>query len=69
MQNWKATCTDGFTKTVMANTKEEAVTMLMADADMQAHVTSTHPEMVGKTPEEVTAVVSSMVQPEMPSQA
>lgn len=69
MQNWKATCTDGFSKTVMANTKEEAITMFMADADMQAHVTSTHPEMVGKTPEEVTAILSTMVQPEMPPQA
>ncbi len=68
MQNWKATCTDGFTKTVMANTKEEAVAMLMADADMQAHVASTHPEMAGKTPEEVTAVVSSMVQAEQTPQ-
>ena len=63
MQTWKATCTDGFTKNVMANTKEEAVQMLLSDPEMQEHVKTTHPELVGKTPEEMTAMVGTMVQP------
>lgn len=63
MQNWKATCPDGFTKTVMANTKEDAVALFMADAEVQEHFKSSHPEMASKSPEEVTAMAMTMVQP------
>lgn len=63
MQTWKATCTDGFTKNVMAETKEEAVKMLLADPEMLEHVKTTHPELTGKTPEEMSAMLGSMVQP------
>lgn len=63
MQNWQATCPDGFTKSVMANTKEEAITMFMADADMQSHLKTNHPDMATKTPEEMMAMMQSMVQP------
>lgn len=69
MMNFKMTCTDGFTKTVSAASKDEAVKMLMVDPDVQAHVSSTHPEMVGKTPEEMTAVVSGMVAEEVAAPA
>lgn len=69
MMNYKLTCTDGFTKTVSAASKDEAVTMLLADADVQAHVSSTHPELVGKSPEEMTAMVSGMVTEEMAAPA
>ena len=69
MMNFKLTCTDGFTKTVSAATKDEAVAMFLADADVQAHVTSTHPELVGKSPEEMTAMVSGMVAEEMAAPA
>jgi hypothetical protein len=63
MQNWKFTCTDGFTKNLMAATKEEAVKMFMMDAEMQEHVKTKHPDLAAKTPEEMTAVVMSMVAP------
>lgn len=63
MQTWKTTCTDGFTKNVMAETKEEAVQMVLADPEMQEHAKTKHPELASKTPEEMMAVVSSMTQP------
>lgn len=66
--NYKLTCpTDGFTKTVMAASKDEAVTMLLADAEVQAHVSTAHPEMTGKAPEEMTAMVAGMVAEEVPA--
>lgn len=69
MMNFKLTCTDGFTKTISAASKDEAVTMFLADADVQAHVSSTHPELVGKSPEEMTAMVSGMVAEEVATPA
>ncbi len=63
MQTFKATCTDGFTKSVTANSKDEAVQLLMADPEVQNHVIAGHPELAGKTPEELTSVLSGMVQP------
>ena len=66
MQNWKLTCTDGFTKDMMAASKEEAVKMLMVDPEMQEHVKTKHPDLATKTPEEMTAVVMSMVAPMAP---
>ena len=66
MQNWKLTCTEGFTKTLMAATKEEAVKMFMVDPDMMEHIKTKHPDMMTKTPEEMTAVVMSMVAPMAP---
>ena len=72
MQDFTLTCTDGFTKTVNAATKEAAIDMLMADTEVQTHVQTSHPEMAGKTPEEMKAVVMDMVQPaaasEMPEE-
>lgn len=63
MKNFKLTCPDPepFTKVVAAATLEEAVTMLMADAEVQAHVAANHPEMAGKTPDELKEVVKGMV--------
>lgn len=63
MMNYKMTCPagDGFTKTVSAASKDEAVTLLLADADVQAHVASNHPEMAGKTPEEMKTAMEAMV--------
>lgn len=69
MMNYKLTCSDGFTKTVSAASRDEAVTMLLADADVTAHVSSTHPELAGKTPEEMTAMVSGMVSEEVAAAA
>lgn len=68
MQTWKTVCTDGFTKSVMAETKEEAVQMLLTDPEMQEHAKTAHPELAGKTPEEMMTMVSSMTQvvPEQP---
>ncbi len=61
MMNFKLTCPDdGFTKVVSAASKEEAVQMLMADPEMAEHG-KTHPDMAGKTPEEMTAMFMSMV--------
>lgn len=69
MQTWKVTCTDGFTKSVMAETKEEAVQMVLADPEMQEHAKTKHPELAGKTPEEMMVMISSMTQavPEQPA--
>jgi len=63
MQKWRTTCTDGFTKDVMAASKEEAVKMLMADPEVQEHAKTQHPEMAGKTPEEMVTTISEMTQP------
>lgn len=38
-----------------------AVDAFMGHADVQAHVMEAHPEMAGKTPEEMKAVVMTMV--------
>lgn len=65
MMNFKLTCTDGFTKTLSAASKDEVVKMFLADADVQAHVSSTHPELAGKPEEEMIAIVSGMVTEEM----
>lgn len=65
MQNFRATCPDGFTKDVMAASKEEAVKMLMADSDVINHTTTNHPELSSKTPEEMTAMMMGMVKPVM----
>jgi tripartite-type tricarboxylate transporter receptor subunit TctC len=62
MQTWKATCTDGFTKSVMAETKDEAVKILMADPDFQKHAMEKHPELASKTPEEINAMLASMTE-------
>lgn len=45
----------------MAGSAEEAVTMLLADEEVKGHVASEHPEMAGKTPEELARIVSGMV--------
>lgn len=63
MQTWKATCSDGFTKNVEAETKNEAVKMFMGDTEVQNHVKASHPELATKTPEELTAMMEQMVQP------
>ena len=49
----------------MAATKEEAVKMVLADAEVQAHVAQTHPELAGKSPEETEQMMAMMVQEEM----
>ena len=59
--NFKLTCSDGYTKTLTAASKDEAVQMFLADAEVQAHVAQMHPELAGKAPEEMTAMVASMV--------
>lgn len=69
MKNWKLTCTDGYTKVVSAASQDEAVVALMADAEVQAHVASNHPEMAGKAPEDMKQVVMSMVTEEMAAPA
>ncbi len=66
--NYKLLCpADGFTKTVAAASKEEAVQLLLADADVQTHVATAHPELAGKTPEETTQMLLSMVTEEVPA--
>lgn len=65
MQKWTTTCTDGFTKTVDAATKEDAVKMVMMDPEMMDHVKTTHPEWMSKTPEEMMASVMGMTNPAM----
>lgn len=47
----------------MAASKEEAVKMLMADPEVQEHAKTQHPEMAGKTPEEMVTTISEMTQP------
>lgn len=70
MMNYKMTCpSDGFIKVVAAASKDEAVQLLLADADVAAHVASAHPELAGKAPEETTQMVSSMVAEETPAGA
>ncbi len=65
MKKFVLTCNMGhdepFKKEVMAESMETAVEMLMAEADVLAHVQSAHPEMAGKTPEEMKAGVMGMV--------
>lgn len=66
MKNFKLVCPgDNYTKSVSATTMEEAVQMFLMDEEVKAHVTQTHPEMVGKTPEEMTQMVTSMVSEDM----
>lgn len=64
--NYKLICTDGYTKALSAMSKDEAVRLFLADPEVQAHVAQSHPEMVGKTPEEITAAVAGMVTEETP---
>lgn len=59
--NFKLTCSDGYTKTLTAASKDEAVKAFLADAEVQAHVAQVHPELAGKAPEEVAAMVAGMV--------
>ncbi len=68
MQTWKTTCPDGFTKSVMAETKDEAMKMFMADSEVQQHTKDKHPELLTKTPEEIMIMMASMTQavPEQP---
>ncbi len=61
MKNFKLTCPDGFTTTLQAEDMNSAVDAFMGHADVQAHVMEAHPEMAGKTPEEMKAVVMTMV--------
>ncbi|MBI3577091.1 hypothetical protein HY086_03585 [Candidatus Gottesmanbacteria bacterium] len=63
MQKWTATCTDGFTKTLEANSKDEAVTMFMNDMDMKQHMVDKHQDLMGKTPEEMKMMMEQMVMP------
>lgn len=69
MKKFVLTCDMGhdepFKKEVMAESMELAIEMLMADADVLAHVQAAHPEWVGKAPEEMKAGVMGMVKEEM----
>ncbi len=62
MKKWKLVCPagDGFTKTVAADTKDEAVVMFLADPEMQEHA-KLHPENAAKMPEEAKQMVADMV--------
>lgn len=68
MKKFVMTCDMGhdepFKKEVMAETMEAAVDAVMADADVMAHVQAAHPEMAGKTPEEMKMAVMGMVKEE-----
>lgn len=69
MKKFVLTCDMGhdevFKKDVMAETMELAVEMFMADADVLAHAKAAHPEMMGKTPEEMKMELAGMVKEEM----
>ncbi len=68
--NFKLTCAaDGFTKTVSAASKDEAVKMFMADPDCQGHMTSAHPDKAGMTPEQMTEMLAASVTEEMAAPA
>jgi hypothetical protein len=67
VQKFALVCNNGhaeeFRKEVEAGTVEEAVEMLMEDTEVMAHVSSAHPEMAGKAPEEMRDTVLAMVRP------
>lgn len=65
MQKFRVTCPDGFTKDVDAETQDAAVEMLMSDPDVTAHTRDNHPELAGKTPEEMKEMLAGMVAPVM----
>lgn len=60
MKTWVTNCPDGFTKKVTADSKEEAVKMVMADPETRAHVKNEHPEFASKTPEELATMMTGM---------
>jgi hypothetical protein len=64
MAKWKTTCGahPDFSKTVEADTKEAAVDMMMMDTDFAAHAKELHPEMQGKSMEEMKAMMASMTE-------
>lgn len=70
MMNYKLTCEgDGYTKTVSAASKEEAVQMFMSDEEVKKHVAENHPEKAAMTPEEMTTMLMGMVTEEVAAPA
>lgn len=63
MQMFRLTCPDGLEKTVSADTKEVALSLLCDDPDMQSHFKSHHPELVHPSKEDMMRMMSPFVQP------
>ncbi len=67
MQKFALTCDMGheevFKKEVEAESLEAATEMLVSDPDVMAHLQQAHPDMAGKSPEELKMMTMGMVKP------